>query len=130
VRLAGDAVVDLWRRDDSIVVGERGAAQREIIDASDRLVAWYEALSRSLVGQEDLPEPLEYGDIPDGELIRALRDDLADADESAATVAARLIWTRDYLDALRRHQTTLVGPAREARRVAMERATGPLAWLR
>ena len=130
VRLAGDAVFDLWQRADGITVGERSEARREIVGASQSLVAWYDALSRGLVGEGVLPEPLEPGDIPDDRLVEALRADLSDADESAAAAAARMIWTRDYLDAIRRYQTTLVGPAREARRVALERASGPLGWLR
>ena len=129
VRLVGDAVVDLWRRDGALAPAQRLGARREIDEASHRLVGWYEALARSLVGERSLPDPLDGADTPDG-LVSALHDDLISVDAASTATAARMIWTHDYLDAIRRYQGALVGPAREARRVAAERDTRPLGWLR
>jgi len=41
-----------------------------------------------------------------------------------------MLWTYDYLDAIRRYQRALVEPAREAGRVATQRDARPLGWLR
>ncbi|HSS68178.1 MAG TPA: hypothetical protein VLK34_06470, partial [Nocardioidaceae bacterium] len=97
--------------------------------ASHRLVGWYEALARSLVGERTPPDPLDGADSSDG-LVSALHTELTSVDEASTATAARMIWTHDYLDAMRRYQGSLVGPAREARRVAAERDGRPLGWMR
>ncbi len=50
LRLAGDAVRDLWRVDD-VDDGERAAARAEILADTDRVTGWYEAFAASLVGE-------------------------------------------------------------------------------
>jgi uncharacterized membrane protein YccC len=128
VRLVGDAVLDLWQRAGPVVVAERLAARREIDDASHRLVGWYDALARSLVGDRALPDPVDGAAVDN--LVSALHEDLMSDDEGCAATAARIIWTHDYLDAIRRYQAALVGPAQEAIRIARERDDRRLGWLR
>jgi hypothetical protein len=131
LRLAGDAVLDLWQRDDGAVVGDRHAAQREIIATAERVVSWYDMLSASLLTRSDPPDPMSGDDLSDGKLVEALRRDLLHADERAVGTAARMIWTGDYLDAIRRLQDALVGAARDAtQRRARAGPAGLLARLR
>jgi uncharacterized membrane protein YccC len=130
VRLAAEAVVDLWQRVSVTPVPSQASMARQEIDAaSHRLVGWYDALARGLVGGRPIPEPLEDSAAAD-DLTRALRADLAGDDPGRTATAVRMIWTHDYLDAIRRYQTSLVDPARVARRVAEERDARPLGWLR
>ena len=78
LRLAGDAVLDLWQHDDAA----------------------------------------------DGD-----RHDLCGEDGQATATAVRMIWTGDHLDAARRLQDTLAGPAQTA---VLQRALTPAAingWL-
>ena len=56
-----------------------------------------------------------------GRLVDAVRRDLRGEDGAASAVAVRIIWTGDHLDAARRLQDALVGPAR----AVSERALGP-----
>jgi uncharacterized membrane protein YccC len=113
LRLAGDAVLDLWQRDDA-AAGQRAGARAELLASSARIVDWYEAFAAGIVGQREIPEPLRHDDAADGRLIEAVDRDLRREDGRASPTAARMIWTGDHLDAARRLQSTLVGPARAA----------------
>lgn len=115
VRLVADAVVALWQRDDTSTPVRRPEARRAVDDAAHRLVGWYDDLARSLVDGRAVPDPLTPVAPPEV-LVDALRDDLTGEDPGRAATAARLVWTHDYLDAVRRHQRALVEPAREAQR--------------
>jgi uncharacterized membrane protein YccC len=131
LRLVGDAVLDLWRRDDSDVVGDREAARREIVATAERVVSWYDLMSARLLSSSEPPSPLSDDALSDGKLVDALRRDLLEADARAAGTAARMIWTGDYLDAVRRLQEALVGPARDAsQHRALAEPAGLLAGLR
>ena len=115
LRLAADAVLDLWDGD-----GQRGgradraAATRELVTSSEHLTAWYDRFAASLAGAGDVPEPLPADAIADGRLIDAVAADLQDGDGHATATGVRVIWTGDHLDAARRLQEALVGPARVA----------------
>ena len=50
----------------------------------------------------------------DGRLFDAVASDLEDGDGHATATGVRVIWTGDHLDAVRRLQETLVGPAHTA----------------
>ena len=58
-----------------------------------------------------MPEPLAPDESADRRLVEAVRRDLQNEDGRGGAVAARIIWTGDHLDAARRLQTALVGPA-------------------
>ncbi len=113
VRLAGDAVLQLWDGDvpDG---GDRAAARRELLSSSDSVRGWYARFAESLVGQGAVPEPLSGDAVADGRLVDAVGHDLRDRDGNASATAVRVIWTGDHLDAIRRLQGTLVEPAQEA----------------
>ena len=113
LRLAADAVLDLWQRDDS-AAGERAGARAELLASTALIVDWYEAFAAGIVGQREIPEPLRRDEAADGRLIDAVDRDLRREDGRASATAARMIWTGDHLDAARRLQRTLVGPARAA----------------
>jgi hypothetical protein len=114
LRLAGDAVLDLWQgaQDGD---GDRAAARAALRARSDVTVGWYDTFAASLVGRAPVPEPLAHDDSADARLLDAVRDDLVAADGRATATAVRMIWTGDHLDAARRLQRSLVGPAQAAR---------------
>jgi Fusaric acid resistance protein-like len=116
LRLAGDAVLDLWDGDGQVRAGdgERAAAQRELVGAAEHLTAWYDRFASSLAGVGDVPEPLPPDAVADGRLVDAVAADLRDGDGHATATGVRVIWTGDHLDAARRLQDTLVGSARAA----------------
>jgi Fusaric acid resistance protein-like len=114
LRLTADAVLDLWQRDDGSTGGDREAARAELLASTGSVVAWYDGLATALLGRGDVPEPLAHDRLGDERLIVALRRDLGDEDGKATATAVRMIWTGDHLDAARRLQSTLVGPARAA----------------
>ncbi|GGM61413.1 FUSC family protein [Dactylosporangium sucinum] len=112
LRLVADAVLDLWAGDPGTATGERGAARRVLQDAGDTVAGWYDALARALAGPGTVPDPLPAGTETAVLLRKAVDRDLREA--SAAT-AVRMVWTGGHLDAARRLQRSLVGPARYAR---------------
>lgn len=126
LRLAGDAVLDLWRRDDGQAGGDRGAARAQLLDMSAQVHRWYDDFATGLLGTRQLAGPLQ----PDGRagtrLVDAVRHDLTAADGKATATAVRMIWTGDHIDAARRLQASLVGPAGIATRESAFAAPGPL----
>jgi hypothetical protein len=121
LRLAGDAVLDLWDRDDASG-GDRAAARRELLASSERMVDWYDTFGASLTGEGEVPEPIEHDQVADRRLIDAVSNDLRRDDGRASATAARMVWTGDHLDAARVLQGALVGPARAA---SEQRALAP-----
>ena len=113
VRLAGDAVLQLWDGDSSDG-GDRAAARRELLSGSDMVRGWYARFAESLTGRGGVPEPLGADAVADGRLVDAVGHDLRDPDGNATATAVRVIWTGDHLDAVRRLQAMLVGPAQQA----------------
>ena len=117
LRLAGDAVLDLWSGGGTVPSagdGDRAAAEHELAGAAEHLTAWYDRFAASLTGAGDVPDPLPADSIADGRLVEAVAADLRDADGHATATGVRVIWTGDHLDAARRLQESLVGPARVA----------------
>ena len=112
LRLAADAVLDLWQREDGANTGDRAQARRELLRASELVKVWYDDLARSLVDGGELREPLAHDRVADGRLVDAVRHDLRSADGRASATAVRMIWTGEHLDAARRLQRIIVGPAR------------------
>jgi hypothetical protein len=115
LRLAADAVLDLWDQEGhSNSPADRAAARRELVAASEHLSSWYDRFAASLAGAGDVPDPLPAEAVADGRLIDAVAADLQDGDGHATDTGVRVIWTGDHLDAARRLQEALVGPARVA----------------
>jgi hypothetical protein len=113
LRLAGDAVLELWR-DSGSAGAEREGARRELLAGAQRLTGWYDDFAASLTDGHAVPEPLPADEVADGRLVDAIRRDLRDEDGHASATAVRVIWTGDHLDAARRIGDTLVPPARAA----------------
>jgi hypothetical protein len=114
LRLAGDAAVDLWQQDEAGAGGDRSRASRELLATTATVVDWYRDLALSLTGRAEVPAPLPRDEDADQRLVDAVRHDLLGEDGRASAVAVRMIWTGDHLDAARRFQVALVGPARTA----------------
>ncbi|HUY59605.1 MAG TPA: FUSC family protein [Solirubrobacteraceae bacterium] len=116
VRLAADAVLDLWDGDGHAPArdGDRAAARQELLATAEHLTAWYDRFAASLSGAADVPEPLPTDADADGRLVEAVANDLRDGDGNQTATGVRVLWTGDHLDAVRRLQEGLVGPARTA----------------
>jgi uncharacterized membrane protein YccC len=112
LRLAGDAVLDLWRRDGT-VDGDRTAATRELLASARQMTAWYDRFAASLVGDARLPDASAADPLANGRLVDAVSHDLRSQDGRATATGVRVIWTSDQLDAARRLQALLVDPARD-----------------
>jgi uncharacterized membrane protein YccC len=113
LRLAGDAVLDLWRGDGH-AEGDRAAARRELLASTEAMTAWYDAFAASLVREGPVPDPSPSDLDAQERLVDAVARDLRGDDGRATGTAVRMIWTGDHLDAARRLQSTLAGPARTA----------------
>jgi uncharacterized membrane protein YccC len=114
LRLAADAVLDLWQREDGSATGDRTAAREELLKKSELVKVWYEDLARGLVAGREPREPLVHDVAGDGRLLEAVRQDLRCEDGRASATAVRMIWTGGHVDAARRLQRVIVGPARAA----------------
>jgi uncharacterized membrane protein YccC len=114
LRLAGDAILDLWQHEDGSDGGDRDAAREELRKASELVKLWYDGLAQSLLSGREPPDPLPHDKVMDGRLIEAVRHDLASDDGQASATAVRMIWTADHLDAARRLQREIVGPSHAA----------------
>jgi uncharacterized membrane protein YccC len=113
VRLAADAVLDLWNGGGASG-GDRAAARGELLSSAEHLTGWYDHFASSLTGGESVPDPLARDQVADGRLVAAVAHDLRDADGHGTATGVRVIWTGDHLDAVRRLQEMLVDPARAA----------------
>jgi uncharacterized membrane protein YccC len=111
LRLAADAVLDLWDDEDGTSRGDRSAARGELLRASEGLKRWYQDLAASLLDGRPPREPLAHDRVADGRLVEAVRRDLDGRDGKASATAVRMIWTGDHLDAVRRLQRLIVEPA-------------------
>lgn len=133
IRLAGDAVLALWQRDEGEAIGDREAARAEILRKSEGIQTWYDDLAECLTSGHHLRDPLDRDVLADEHLIEAVRQDFRGDDGKATETAVRMIWTADHLDAARRLQAVLVEPAREAskQRAPMPAdARPPVRWVR
>ncbi|HMH48036.1 MAG TPA: FUSC family protein [Solirubrobacteraceae bacterium] len=114
LRLTGDAVLELWQREDGSVAGDRTAAREELLRKSELVRGWYEDLAARLLDGRKPREPLAHDKAGDRRLLEAVRHDLRGEDGRSSETAVRMIWTGDHLDAARRLQRVIVGPARGA----------------
>jgi uncharacterized membrane protein YccC len=113
VRLAADAVLDLWSADGA-EGGDRATARLELMNAAGNVSSWYDHFAAGLAGLGPIPEPLAAEQGADGRLLDAVSRDLTAPDGGATAIGVRVVWTGDHLDAVRRLQETLVEPARAA----------------
>ncbi|MFF2050233.1 FUSC family protein [Leifsonia sp. NPDC058194] len=125
VRLAGDAIQELW--DSQAVAGDGTAEASRVLGAAvERLQSWYGELADQLADREPLPQPASKDASAPARLAGAVRDDLESGSADAMGTAVRVIWTADYLEVVRRLQSAIVPPARLLRddtpRRAAERA--------
>jgi hypothetical protein len=112
LRLAADAVLDLWEREDGTVPGDRAAAREELLKSSALVEGWYDNLAARLADGRPPNPPLAHDEVADGRLVDAVANDLRAADGKATATAVRMVWTGDHLDAVRRLQEVIVEPAR------------------
>jgi uncharacterized membrane protein YccC len=114
LRLAGDAILELWRGEDGAVQGDRAPARRELLRESEAVRGWYEDLALSLAERREPRDPLPRDGASEERLLQAVDRDLRSPDGRATATAVRMIWTGDHLDAARRLQQVIAGPARAA----------------
>ena len=126
LRLSGDAVVDLWQRDDGgAPAGDRTAARNEVLAADTQVSGWYDEMARALAGAGDVPAELAADEAADERLIDAVRRDLSGADGQGTAAAVKMIWTADHLDVARRLQARIAAPARRAAAYQRRRGQPP-----
>src|SRR3954467_296786 len=83
-----------------------------LLESTEHVERWYQDFSASLVGRGAVPEPLDDDPTTEARLFDAVsREDLPRENGQAAV---RVVWTADHVDAVRRLQGSLVGPARAA----------------
>jgi uncharacterized membrane protein YccC len=114
LRIAADAVLDLWQREDGAVPVDRTAARAELLKSSALVERWYDNLAARLADGRPPSPPLARDEVADGRLVDAVRNDLRTADGKGTATAVRMIWTGDHLDAVRRLQEVIAEPARAA----------------
>ena len=73
LRLAGEAVLDIWRGHDAKSAQERSAGEREVLSNAERVAAWYETLAASLAEGTEVPSPLEPDKSANKRLLGALQ---------------------------------------------------------
>jgi uncharacterized membrane protein YccC len=118
LRQTADAITELWSNDGVQPEGDRSHAHAQLALEVASVRQWYEELGASLDKDGPIPAPVDGNPWSDRQLLDAVRHDLRSADRQAAATAVRLVWTKDYLDAARRLEVTLVDPARGARAAA------------
>ncbi|RDV44406.1 FUSC family protein [Leifsonia sp. ku-ls] len=123
VRLAADAVVELWRGQ-APAHGDHASTRLALLDPMERLEHWYATLAAQLVALGPLPDPDPVDPAAADELAAAVRDDL-DGPPDALATAVRIIWTADYLQVVRRLERAIVRPAMLLRDEASPRTQGP-----
>jgi len=112
LRLTAHAILDLWDHGDGAATGDRPAARHELAVSSELVKQWYEDFAVSLASGGEPRAPLSDGSVAEQRLAAAVRRDLLRGDRGSTATAVRMIWTGDYVDAARRLQGLLVGPAR------------------
>ncbi len=113
LRLAADAVLELWQSDNADA-RDRGAARRELLAYSASVSDWYGRLATGLEHRGEVPQPQEREPAAAQRLVDAVAHDLQGADGQGTATGVRVVWTGDHLDAARRLEQTLVDSARVA----------------
>ncbi|WP_030277288.1 FUSC family protein [Streptomyces sp. NRRL B-24484] len=115
LRVAADAVLELWRRAAGGQSPEaRAAAQKELVVMAERVARWYRSLADGLVGDGEVPDPLEPDPTNNARIVEAVRRDLHDGGGRATGTGVRIIWTGDHLEAARRLQQPIAAAAGSA----------------
>ncbi|NNC13490.1 FUSC family protein [Planctomonas sp. JC2975] len=115
IRLISDAIVDMWRDERGETQGDRARARRALQSSVDLLCDWCVRFGMQLVDRAELPQPLPRDPRLAAELLDAVRLDLIDETGMSTPTAVRLVWTGDYLDAVRRLQAQVVGSSEPTR---------------
>jgi hypothetical protein len=118
LRLAGDAVVELWHRDRSRAGAVDGVAGPELVAAAGDVVGWYEELAAALDGGRAVPVPLDA----DATRLERLAAAVADEDGAGRERGTRIVWTGDHLEAARRLEEMVAAPARAVTERAASRS--------
>ena len=113
LRLAADAVLELWRQAGEARLEAEGAdARLELLGAAQSVAEWYRSLAEGLDRRlPAVPRPVERNPAAAARLVEAVRRDLHDEQGDATANAVRIIWTGDHVDAARRLQPSLAAAA-------------------
>jgi hypothetical protein len=110
LRVAADAVVDLWQRDGPLADGDDDV-RAELRGIELGVVGWYEIFAAALGGVGRIPDPLGEDATGVERLAGVVTAGLAQPDGGRMESARRILWTGDHLDAARRLQATIAQPA-------------------
>jgi uncharacterized membrane protein YccC len=112
LRVTADAVVDLWQHSPEGGEGDRTAARNQIRGEVAEVSAWYEAVARALDGSGRVPDQSPHDQAADTRLVDTVRHDLVGDDGTGTSMAVKMIWTADHVDAVRRLEGGMVDAAR------------------
>ncbi|MEW1828176.1 FUSC family protein [Streptomyces sp. NPDC088196] len=130
LRLASDAVLELWQRNggEERMEPDRSEARLTLLDTVGRVADWYRDLAAGLGRRTAVPAPLSRDPGEEARLVDSLRRDLRGDDGHATATAVRIIWTSDHLNVARRLQPSLAAAAKAsdpAREVASDVRSDP-----
>lgn len=108
IRLVSDAIVAMWQDEDGATPGDRARARHALDTATQRLVRWCVQFGERIVETTEPPPPIQRDPALAAELVDAVRLDLGDESGAGTPTAVRIVWTGDYLDAVRRLQVQIV----------------------
>ncbi len=112
VHFSADAIVDLrddGQRDDE----EWSIARQRLGEVSESIVEWYDEFAQRFDG-EHTSSALSPQDSTEGQVVTAVREQLARANESDLTEAVRILWTAELLAAVQRLEASVVHASRVA----------------
>jgi uncharacterized membrane protein YccC len=115
LRLAADAVLELWRQAGEARLEPDGAdARLELLGAAQAVADWYRTLGQGLARRLPAPDPVERNPAAAARLVDSVHRDLRNERGEATANAVRIIWTGDHVDAARRLQPSLAAAAAAA----------------
>jgi uncharacterized membrane protein YccC len=134
LRLSADAIDDLW---DHVGVDDAwSAARRQLDDAAETAVTWYDRFADSFEGGSEQRDLTPQADTDD-DVESAVRHQLAQPGDANLDEVVRIVWTAGHLDAVQRLETTVIdasrvagalwSPRRGALRDRLHRAARPVA---
>ncbi|MCU1526368.1 MAG: hypothetical protein JWP75_131 [Frondihabitans sp.] len=106
IRRTADAICDLWQGHHDVGRNRRQGRQ-DILALGSGITDWYDDAAEALDAGEPVSAPAPNDERLVAQLAQTLRRDLTDPDGLASLTAVQMIWTANYLETLRRLQTTL-----------------------
>jgi uncharacterized membrane protein YccC len=112
VHFSADAIVDLFDHGKSNDE-EWGVARERLADVSQSIVEWYDEFATRFDGEHSSAELSPQANT-EGQVVSAVREQLARTKESDLAEAVRILWTADLLAAVQRLEASVINASRAA----------------